>query len=421
MNMEKELFNEIDKLRNEAIGNFIDLLKIPAISPDYGGEGEIDKANKLLEILERDFNFDNIEKYYSTDNRAKEKVRPNIIATYKGNNEKALWIISHIDVVPPGDLSAWSITKPFEPKVVDGKLYARGSEDNGQSLISSLYAVKSLMVRKIIPNITIKLAFVSDEEAGSKYGMKYLLQNYPEIFNKNDYYLIPDAGNNKGSLIEIAEKSILQFKLIIKGKQVHASTPNLGLNSHRIALQLASKVDNILHEKYNDNDDLFDPPYSTFEPTMVKNSSSSPNIIPGNHEVTFDSRVLPKYKLDDVINEVRNIIKEVEKENKKIVENKEYPQIEMEIIDKMQSPKPTSPDNKLVVEIKNALKELRNIDAKVGGIGGITFASILRSYGYEAVVWSTTDDVAHQPNEYCVLENLFNDAKIFASLMMKLR
>ncbi|AFZ69912.1 acetylornithine deacetylase or succinyl-diaminopimelate desuccinylase [Caldisphaera lagunensis DSM 15908] len=419
--MEKEIFNEIDNYRNEAIKNFIELLRIPAISPDYGGEGEIDKANKLLEILKEYFNFDTIEKYYSTDNRAKEKVRPNIIATYKGNEKKALWIITHIDVVPPGDLNAWKITKPFEPKIVDGKLYARGSEDNGQSLVASLYAVKSLMAKKIIPNITIKLAFVSDEEAGSEYGMKYLLKNHPEIFNKDDYYLIPDAGNSDGSLIEIAEKSILQFRLIIRGKQVHASTPHLGLNSHRISIQLSNQIDYILHERFKDLDELFDPPYSTFEPTMVKNSASSPNIIPGLHEITFDSRVIPKYKLDDVLNEVKNVIKNVEDKNKKIIEGIEYPQIELELIDKMQSPRPTNPNNKLVLEIKKAIKELRNVEAKIGGIGGITFASMLRSYDYDAVVWSTTDDVAHQPNEYSVLENLFNDAKVFALLMNRLR
>ncbi|MGC8572572.1 MAG: diaminopimelate aminotransferase [Caldisphaera sp.] len=419
--MEKSVLEEVEKIKDEAIRSFLELLKIPAISPDFGGEGEIDKANKLIEILNNSFNFDKIEKFYSVDDRAKDKVRPNIIATYKGEDNRALWIITHIDVVPPGNMLDWTITKPFEPKIIDNKIYARGSEDNGQSIISSLYAAKALMNKKINPELTIKLAFVSDEEAGSKYGMKYLLENHNYLFNKNDYYLIPDAGNKDGTFIEIAEKSILQFKLIVKGKQVHASTPDLGLNAHRVSLELAKKIYDNLHKKFNSKNNLFDPPESTFEPTMVKGSSSSPNIIPGLHEVTFDCRVIPDYKLDDVLKEINRVIVKLKEKNKKIIENKEFPEIDLEIIDKNDSPKPTNPENKLVMEIKKTIKELRKREAVVGGIGGITFATFLRAYNYEAVVWSTNDDVAHQPNEYAIIENLINDSKVFATLMLRLR
>ncbi|MFP3144334.1 MAG: M20 family metallo-hydrolase [Caldisphaera sp.] len=419
--MESLVLEEVEKIKDDEIKSFIDLLKIPAISPDFGGEGEIDKANKLIEILNNEFNFDKIEKFYSIDNRAKDKVRPNIIATYKGEDSKALWIITHIDVVPPGNMLDWTITKPFEPKIIGNKIYARGSEDNGQSLISSLYAVKALMNKKVSPRLTIKLAFVSDEEAGSKYGMKYLLENHNYLFNKDDYYLVPDAGNKDGTFIEIAEKSILQFRLIIKGKQVHASTPHLGLNAHRISLELAKQIDDRLHKKFNKTNNLFDPPESTFEPTMVKGSSSSPNIIPGFHEVTFDCRVIPDYKLDSVLSEINETIEQLKEKSKKIIEDKVFPIIDLEIIDKNDSPKPTSTDNKLVLEIKKTIKELRNKDAIVGGIGGITFASFLRAYNYEAVVWSTHDDVAHQPNEYSIIDNLINDSKVFAYIMLRLR
>ncbi|MGC8567374.1 MAG: M20 family metallo-hydrolase [Caldisphaera sp.] len=418
--MEKDILNYINNLKDEAIDTLIKLLKIPAISPDFGGEGEIDKAQALVEILEQKFNFDKIEKFYAKDLRAKEKIRPNIIATYKGDEEKSLWIITHLDVVPPGDLKSWTVSNPFEPKIFENKLYARGSEDNGQSLISSLYAVKAIMDKNIKTKRTIKLAFVSDEEAGSNYGLKYLLNNHNDLFNKEDFYLIPDAGNSDGTFIEIAEKSILQFKVIVKGKQVHASTPDLGLNSHRVSLYLAMQIDEMLHNTFKNENSLFDPPYSTFEPTMVSNGSSSPNIIPGVHETVFDCRVIPEYKLDDILDCVNKSIINMKGKYKKVFNKSELPDISLEIIDKMESPKPTNPNSNLVIEIKKIIKELRNKDAKIGGIGGITFASFLRAYGYESVVWSTIDDVAHQPNEYAIIDNLINDSKVFAMLMLRL-
>lgn len=80
---------EIDRLRDEMVNTLIELIKIPAISPDYGGEGEYDKAQKLLEII-KDWPFDRVEVYEAPDERAKNGVRPSILAYYYGEEgEKA--------------------------------------------------------------------------------------------------------------------------------------------------------------------------------------------------------------------------------------------------------------------------------------------------------------------------------------------
>jgi len=75
--------------------------------------------------------------------------------------------------VPAGDPSLWS-HDPFEAHVEDGKIYGRGAEDNGQAVITSLFAVKALIEAGIKPNVNIGLAFVADEETGSEYGIIYL-------------------------------------------------------------------------------------------------------------------------------------------------------------------------------------------------------------------------------------------------------
>ncbi|HHC19533.1 MAG TPA: M20 family metallo-hydrolase, partial [Euryarchaeota archaeon] len=236
---------EIERLKDEMVHTLMELIKVPAIGPDNGGEGEYDKAMKLLETI-KDWPFDKIEKYDAPDPRAKNGVRPNILAYYygeKGEESPRLWILTHLDVVPPGDLSKWTETKPFEPVIKDGKIYGRGSEDNGQSLVASLYAVRAMMNLGIRPKRTIVLAFVSDEETGSKYGIDWLMKEHPELFRKDDLVLVPDGGNEDGTFIEIAEKSILWLKLKVKGKQVHASMPEKGLNAHRVALELALEID----------------------------------------------------------------------------------------------------------------------------------------------------------------------------------
>ena len=405
----KEVFQEIEALEDEMVRTLVELIKIPAISPDYGYEGEYDKAMKLLEII-REWPFDRIERYDAPDERAKNGVRPNILAYYygeQGEESPRIWILTHLDVVPPGE--GWTVTEPFKPVVKDGKVYGRGSEDNGQSLVSSLYAVKALMNLGIRPKRTIILAFVSDEETGSKYGIEWLMKNHPELFKKDDLVLVPDGGNEDGTFIEVAEKSILWMRIKVRGRQVHASMPDKGLNAHRVALDYAYHLDRLLHEKYNARDEVFDPPVSTFEPTMVKNPADSPNIAPGEHELVFDCRVLPLYKLDDVLKDAKELAKEIEGRYTGA-------KIEVKVIQRLDAPEPTPKDSEIVKLLMRAIKELRGKEARVGGIGGGTFAAYFRALGIPAVVWATIDELAHQPNEYAKIENIVEDAKVMAAL-----
>ena len=148
------VISEVENLENEMVQTMMELIKIPAIAPESGGEGESKKADKLLHIL-KEIIIDKIEHYNAEDDRVPTQVRPNIIAYYYGEEKgEKLWIVTHMDVVPPGEESLWTITKPYEPIVKEGRIYGRGSEDNGQSLISAIFAIKALK------NLEIKLEFV---------------------------------------------------------------------------------------------------------------------------------------------------------------------------------------------------------------------------------------------------------------------
>ena len=116
-------------------------------------------------------------------------MRPNLIVTipgkyYKTENDSVVWIMAHLDVVPPGELKSWN-SDPW--KVVydkeSGKLIGRGVEDNQQGLTAGVLAAYSLIKNNIIPERTVKLLFMADEEFGSTYGIKFLLKKI-KIFLK---------------------------------------------------------------------------------------------------------------------------------------------------------------------------------------------------------------------------------------------
>ena len=400
------VFSEIERQKNEMAQTLMELIRVPAIAPENSGEGESRKAEKLMQTLEA-VGFDKIEHFDADDKRVPSKKRPNVVAyCYGENTAEKLWIISHLDVVPPGEESLWTITKPFEPTIKEERIYGRGSEDNGQSMIASIFAVKALKNLGIKPKRTVALAFVADEEQGSTYGIQHLMKQ--GLFKKDDLIIVPDGGNENGSLIEIAEKSAIWFKVHTIGKQTHASKPNKGLNAHRIGMDYALALDKMLHAKYALKDEYFDPPESTFEPTKKDKNVDAVNIVPGEDITYFDCRVLPNYHMEEVLNDIHSLAGEFEK--------KTVATIKIEVLQKTVAPKPTDASSKIVTMLKEAIRKVRGTVPKVGGIGGGTCAAYFRKIDVPAVVWSTIDEIAHQPNEYAKIENLIDDAKVFAIL-----
>jgi succinyl-diaminopimelate desuccinylase len=402
----RSLFSEIEKQRDRMTQTLMDLVRIPAVAPENGGEGETEKAEELTRTL-KTIGFDKIERYDAEDGRVPSKRRPNIVAYCNGKviTEK-LWIVTHLDVVPPGEESLWTLAKPFEPTIKDGRIYGRGSEDNMQSMMASIFAVKALRDLNIKPKRTVALTFVADEEQGSEYGIQHLIGQ--GLFRPEDLIIVPDSGKEDGSFIEIAEKSVLWLKIRTVGKQTHASRPGTGLNAHRIGMQFALALDNVLHEKYPEKDDHFDPPETTVEPTKKDANVDAINIVPGEDVAYFDCRILPCHRVEDVISNVKRLAEEFK--------NRTGASIQFETVQKTLAPKPTDANAKIVKMLQEAIRIVRKVEPRVGGIGGGTCAAYFRRKGLPAVVWSTIDETAHQPNEYSKIENMVNDAKVYASL-----
>ncbi|XHH10169.1 MAG: M20 family metallo-hydrolase [Candidatus Bathyarchaeia archaeon] len=402
------VFTQIDKLKQEMTQALMSLISVPAVAPENGGDGEDKKAQRLIQLLQ-DAGFDKIERFDAPDARVSSGKRPNVIAYLNGaSDEKRLWIITHLDVVPAGDETAWTKTKPFQPTLTGDQIFGRGSEDNGQSMVASIYALKALKQLGVKPEFTVGLAFVADEEQGSEYGIQHLMEQ--NIFRPNDLIVVPDSGNENGSFIEVAEKSILWLKIRTVGKQTHGSRPDKGLNAHRVGMEAALALDRMLYEKHPEIDELFDVPVSTFEPTKKELNVDCVNVIPGEDTVYFDCRVLPRYSLDEILSDIEGLLS--------YYEEKTGAKITFEVLQKQSSPVLEVDKAEVVQRLKTAIKEARGIDASVGGIGGGSCSAFFRKIGIPAVVWSTILELAHQPDEYAMVSNMVADAKVFALLAM---
>lgn len=384
------------------------LTAIPAIAPEGGGDGETKKCDALEKWLKEN-GFTNIERFSSPDSRVSSGERPSLIVTIPGKiqekyDNQRIWVMTHLDVVPEGDISLWD-TNPFECIEKDGVLYGRGVEDNQQGLVSSIFAALYYLENKITPEHTIKLLFVADEENGSNHGIIYLIKNF-NLFYKTDIVLIPDGGDKLGQTIEIAEKNLLWLKVHVMGKQTHGSRPDSGANACLAACDLSLRLHN-LQSIFNKTDNLFEPNYSTFEPTKREKNVDSVNIIPGEDTFYMDCRILPCYKIEEVLEKIQ--------EECQNVENQYGVKIEYTTPQKSESPA-TPKDSLVVKKLSDAIKNVHNIQAKLIGIGGGTVGAELRREGIQAAVWSSLDDQAHQPNEYCKISNIIRDGLTLVEL-----
>ncbi|HQU72434.1 MAG: M20 family metallo-hydrolase [Calditrichaeota bacterium] len=377
---------------------------IPALGPDNDGEGEWDRTMWVKAYLEEK-GLENIEQYDAPDERAKNGVRPNLIVTLPGQDEsRTIWLMAHLDVVPTGDLHLWD-SDPWQVVVRDGKLFGRGTEDNQQGVTSSLFTLLAFRETGIKPAHRLGLILVADEECGSRYGLGYLLENHRDLFHEDDLIIVPDAGNHEGNMIEVAEKSILWLRLQTTGLQCHASTPSEGVNAFRAGANLAVRLQE-LYERFDAQDPVFEPPLSTFEPTRKEANVPNINTIPGEDVFYLDCRVLPNYPLSAVVEEVRRIAAGVEADF--------GVKVKISTVQAAEAAPPTPVSAEVVQRLKKAIAGVRGLEAQAMGIGGGTVAALFREAGLPAAVWSTLDDMCHQPNEYCRIDNMVNDARVFA-------
>ena len=404
----EKVFERIDGYRDEIIQLQKALTSRVALGPVNGGTGEHEKTGYIKELLQV-LGPDVLEEYKAPDEKAQCGYRPNLIAKW-GSNQKGptIWVLSHSDIVPPGDLLLWQ-GDPYQIKVEGDRIIGRGVEDNQHGFVSSYLGLKALIESGQRLDKPVGLAVVADEETGSVYGLSYLLNHHEGLFKKHDLIIVPDGGNEEGTMIEVAEKSMLWVKFTVMGQQCHASTPDKGKNSLFGAAKLILALGK-LKEQFDSFDELFSPPISTFEPTKMEANVPNINTIPGRNVFYMDCRILPEYRVDEIIAVCKQIAGEISSEFGL--------EIEVDTTYREDATAPTPADAPVARALARAIRKVTGKEAMPMGIGGGTVAAFFRRVGVPAAVWCTVSDTAHQPNEYCLISSLITDAKIFACLYL---
>jgi acetylornithine deacetylase/succinyl-diaminopimelate desuccinylase-like protein len=263
--------------------------------------------------------------------------RANVFTRLKGadSSRGALMLHGHLDVVP-AEASDWSV-HPFSGALSDGYVWGRGAVDM-KDMVGMMIAVARGFKRSgTVPPRDLVFAFVSDEEAGGKYGCKWLVENRADLFEGvteavgevGGFSLtIPrrEGGERTLYLIETAEKAMKWMRLTARGRAGHGSmvhdnnavtavaeaTARLG--RHQFPVVLTDAVEQFLQAVAEETGYTFDVDSPDLEgaiaklgpiakivgatlrdtanPTMLK-AGYKANVIPATAEAVVDCRVLP--------------------------------------------------------------------------------------------------------------------------------
>jgi acetylornithine deacetylase/succinyl-diaminopimelate desuccinylase-like protein len=257
--------------------------------------------------------------------------RASVVARFEGEDPSrdALLVHGHLDVVP-ADASEWSVP-PFAAEIKDGYLWGRGAIDMKDFDAMVLALVRRMRREDRRPPRDVVLAFVADEEAGSTYGARFLVEEHADYFDgcteaigEVGGFSVSLGGDERFYLIETAQKGIDWLRLHARGRPGHGSMINddnavtavaeavARVGRHRFPIVLTATVQAFLEhvaDALQIDLDLDDPETAlqkigpivqiigatlrnTANPTRLA-AGYKDNVIPGKAGATIDCRTLP--------------------------------------------------------------------------------------------------------------------------------
>ena len=326
-----------------------------------------------------------------------EPGRTNIVGRI-GNGAKSIGFVSHMDVVPPGELEQWN-TPPFEPTIIDGRIYGRGTLDDKGSFACAYSACKAFLAEHPSFDGTIYLIAAADEELGSELGIIYLVEKCGLKF---DVAIIPDGGRMDLSIY--GEKGILWIELESRGVQAHGSTPELGRNA---IIPLAEALVEI---KELDLGTSYDRAFDgwTMNVGTIQGGSSS-NTVPSMARASIDFRLPAGISKAQVLGKI---------EDKLAAVRRRSPDSDVSVKVLHETEPHVSDKNSIIIRSFDTAARRLGLPMSYETFGGNTVAKNLYFAGITSVVHYPGDDkLAHVPNEFVIIDELVLGSVLYAETL----
>lgn len=171
-----------------------------------------------------------------------EESMPNILSTIPMEAEgRHLMLSGHLDVLPAGDEPGWH-DDPWSGKIVDGRVWGRGTSDMKAGVTVILFAYYYLFELRQYLSGRLSLALASDEETGMGRGTGHMFTQIPSEMEA-DCVLSPEPSGTEA--IAFSSKGYLQFNVSIATRGAISGYPNHSPSAIRIATDIIHDLDEL--------------------------------------------------------------------------------------------------------------------------------------------------------------------------------
>lgn len=301
---------------------------------------------------------------------------------------------SHLDVVPPGDRDRW-VYPPFEPTIDDGRLYGRGACDAKGPLAAMVAAFERLWRRRDTLRGRIILTAVGAEETG---GIGTLRE--AEAGLRADVAIV---GEPTQLIPRIAHKGRMTVAITTRGKPVHSSNPDAGVNAITKMLKLIPALEDLHTEARR----LTHPLLGAGSSTITRISGGvADNVVPGECTLHIDRRLMPGETPDSALAYYMAVLDAARERDPELV-------VELDLHEAKHPAETSDPRWAAMMERVVSRVLGRPVEAQ-GFTATCDMTHLEHEAGTPTVIYGPGDlGLAHQYNEFVPVDELYTAAEVY--------
>lgn len=328
----------------------------------------------------------------------------NVVATLdSGRPGRTVLFNGHIDTVPAGD--GWT-SDPFSGEVRDGMLWGRGTCDMKSGVATMLKAMVAIKRSGMPFDGKILLQAVADEETGSTYGTRYLLEH--GYGADADVAICTEPTSLR---VELGNRGLRWIDVTVHGTASHAGRPQLGHNAVSCASRLVAAIDSI---QFDIRNDAFEIPTPSISVTTISGGHTA-NVIPDFCTFSIDRRMIPGETGDGVLSEIEVAFAAV------LGAHPDY-DVQIAVRDGYWDPYLISEDEPVVVALREACRQVTGQAPAIGSKAACTDAShLVHMAGIPTVLFGPGNErLSHKPDERVAVADLTAGVDIYVETCRQL-
>ena len=384
----------VENHKEEAINFLVEAIQIPSVTGD-----ELAISNFFKERIEK---IGIPVSMYALDSN-----RPNLIASWKGENGPCFIFNGHYDVFPPIKDNP-GIYGPWSGKIKDGYIYGRGSVDMKSGLCAAVLAAEFLKNMGFEPQGEIIISCDSDEEDGGKYGVEYLLDQ--GLLN-GDFGVCMEPTKSK---VQVEGGGGIFLKVTYNSETWHGGVQKDITDALEKAVRAVQKLYEL--DKKLRKERYYEPFHGgAFLSITEMSAGEAMNVHPASCTFTIDRRIIPGETPQQAEQEIREVLNQL----KDSYTDMDY---EMELLSRMPALK-VEVNNPLIDAALEAYIDVHHKETELyRRPGGSDSAKIVEKYGLCMPNFGPGLDIEEttSPNEHLLIQEYIDFIKIYMLMVVKL-